>query len=252
MIKKIIFILLALILVHTTASAKVIKVGAYYFAPFVEKGKGRELKGLTIDIVKAINSFQKKYQFKIVLTSPRKRYRDLKNKKIDMLIFESISWGWKKQHVHASNVFLKGGEVYVALAKKGRNQNFFSSFRKKKMVGILGYHYGFANFNSNPKFLKKTYNMYLTNSNKSNIRMILKNKVDIAVVTKSYLDRFFFQNPQFKKRLLVSKKLDQAYQHTMLIKKGIRPDVKEINKILTKMKRSGELAKIWKQYGITQ
>lgn len=238
-------------LFSTEVSAKeIVKVGLYHFPPFAVIEKG-QVTGTAVDMIREMNRFQKKYQFVVFPTTPRRRYLDFKKGRYDMLIFESIHWGWKKYSVDASNVFLKGGEVYVALAKPGRGEGFFSDFESKKMVGMLGYHYGFAKFNANPKHLERRFSMNLTNDHERNIKLILSGKRgDIAVVTQSYLSQYLLKNPVAKRKLLISKQLDQEYNHTILIRRGIQPTVKEINRLLKNMERKGRLKPLWKALGI--
>ena len=54
----------------------------------------------------------------------------------------------------------------------------------------------------------------------------------------------------YKSKLLISKKLDQEYQHAVLVRPNIRPSVDEINSMLENLYRSGILEKLWKKYGI--
>ena len=44
------------------------------------------------------------------------------------------------------------------------------------MVGILGYHYSFAQFNVDPNFLMSNYNLYLSSNPDTNIRLVLKDR----------------------------------------------------------------------------
>ncbi len=158
--------------------------------------------------------------------------------------------GWKDKGIAVSKVFLKGGEVYITKAEFSKDQSYFDSIKHKSIAVILGYHYGFANFNSDEKFLKNNFNIQLSSTHKGNIGKILMGRSDISVITLSYLNRFFKQNPDMKKRLLVSEKFDQQYNHTILLRKNSKIDVKEVNTLLTKMDEAGMLSRIWKKYGI--
>jgi len=69
-------------------------------------------------------------------------------------------------------------------------------------------------------------------------------------VSISYLDDFFKENQDKKGQLLISEKLDQRYNHTILLRRNAIIDVKEINILLTKMEKAGVLSRLWKKYGI--
>ncbi len=244
------FLLFTIFFKNISFSKESVKVGGYLFPPFVEMNKG-EYTGITLDMIKEMNAFQNKFQFNFHPTSSKRRYDSFKNKDFNMIIFESKDWGWMNLPIDSSKVFLRGGEVYIALSKPGRGQDFFSDFENKTMVGILGYHYGFANFNSDEKFLKKKFKINLVTINDNTIKLILLGRYDISVVTKSHLQKHFFNDPTIKKKLIISEKLDQTYNHTILVRKGSVPNVDGINALLTKLKKAGILKNLWRKHGIT-
>lgn len=227
-----------------------VSVGMYPFAPFVEpKGSEGEV-GMTLDLVAALNKTQKKYHFNTVLIPPKRRYQSFNDGHYDMIFYESKSWGWQDIKVDASKVYQTGGEVYIALKKLGRDQSYFNNFSDKRMIGILGFHYGFAGFNADEDFLIKEFNMLLTPNNDRNINLLLKERGDVAVVTNAYLQRFLLEYPTVKSRLLISDKLDQEYNHTALIRPGILPNIDEINTMLNTLKQTGELDILLTKYGL--
>jgi len=44
--------------------------------------------------------------------------------------------------------------------------------------------------------------------------------------------------------------MDQEYNHTIIIRKGIRPSVGELDKILKGMEQKGILKHLWESHGI--
>jgi ABC-type phosphate/phosphonate transport system substrate-binding protein len=118
------------------------------------------------------------------------------------------------------------------------------------MALYRGYHYGFADFNADEQFLQERFNAQISNSHEGNIIKILRGRVDIAVVTQSFLARYLKDNPDVGEQLLISLKLDQQYHHTILIRKGAKPTVDEINALLTGMEKAGILERLWEQYGL--
>ena len=75
-------------------------------------------------------------------------------------------------------------------------------------------------------------------------------QVDMAVTPVCYLSYYLKNNPAYISRLLVSEKYDQIYRHTALVRKGTRPDVNEINRLLDALKENGALDSLWGKYGI--
>jgi ABC-type amino acid transport substrate-binding protein len=234
------------------AAAELVRVGGYEFPPFVELDGGGQPKGLALDLVDALNKAQSRYEFRFVSTSARRRYSDIAAGNLDLIFFESPEWEWaaKGAAVDFSNVFLQGGEVYITPAKPGRGQEYFADLKGKRLVGILGYHYGFANFVSDPEVLTRDWGMKLVNNHRSSIEMVLADRMDLAVVTDAYLWAYLARNPGAKEKLLVSDRYDQHYQHRVLVRRGAAIDVDTVNKLLAGMEKDGTLARLWKTAGV--
>ncbi len=253
-IKKILMMFMVIIFFSSAAfSETIVKVGGYIFPPFVEKIKvdkiNTKLQGVTLDLIELFNNNQKKYRFIFVETSPKRRYKDLKYNFFDTLFFESIQWGWQGKGVEASRMFLKGGEVYIASSSPEKGADYFDSFKGKSTAGLLGYHYGFAGFDADETFLKKTHNMTLFTKPKMLFAPVLKNRINIAVVTDSYLKKYIAKHPQIKEKLLISEKYDQVYNHTILSRKGSSISALDFNALLDAMEKKGLLDQLWKSHG---
>lgn len=227
-------------------SAELVRVGAYPFLPFVDKSGG-----LTADLVLAMNAFQNDYTFQLVNTSANRRYRDMADGAFTMVLFENIKWGWDPSLVHASKVFLKGdGEVFVALRKPGRGQEYFKALNDKRILGVTGFHYEFANLDTDPKRLAQRFKISFSPDNAVSLRNLLAERGDLAVITRSYLKSFLVKEPQLAARLLVSEKFDQTYAHTAVIRKGSKPTPEELDALFEKMESSGALKQLWMRYGL--
>ncbi len=226
--------------------AEPVNVGVYPFLPFVDKAGG-----LTADLVQAINAFQTDYKFQLVNTSANRRYRDMADGSFSVMFFENIKWGWDSNAVDASKVFLHGdGEVYVARAQPGRGQEYFNTLADKHILAVVGYHYGFANFDADPTQLAQKFTITFSADNQVSLRNLLAERGDVAVITKSYLRRFLQQDPGVGTQLLVSDRLDQTYAHTVLVRKGSKPSAQDIEALLDKMEAAGVLKKLWQRYGL--
>ena len=227
-------------------AAQPVRVGAYPFLPFVDKSAG-----LTFDLVQAMNAFQSDYHFEVVNTSANRRFMDMARGAFSVMLFESVKWGWDTSSVDSSKVFLRGdGEVYVARSAPGRGQEFFQTLNDKKLLVVLGYHYGFANYITNQELLASKFQITFSADNAVSLRNLLIGHGDVAVITKSYLSRFLIENPNARNRLLVAEKMDQTYDHTLLVKKGSKPSAKELDSLLARMESAGVLKKLWAKYGI--
>ena len=223
--------------------AEIVKVGAYHFPPFVEVDK-TNVDGITKKFILEMNKLQKKYEFEFFLTSPKRRYYDFDQKKFDLIMFEDIKWGWKKKDIVASKVFLKGGEVYITKAASNKDQSYFDNFKNKYIAIIKGYHYGFANFNSDEKYLRDNFKVQFSSYHEGNIMKVIFERADISVVNLCYLRQFFLNYPEKRNQIMVSEKYDQRYNHTILARKNSTISIKEINRLLSKMEKSGIISQL--------
>lgn len=226
-----------------------VKVGGYSFEPFVSHHNGHT-SGLALDLIKLLNASQQQFKFEFVLTSPKRRYLDFDNKRFDVILFENKEWGWQQKDIEASQVFLTGGEVYITFKTPEKTQAYFDHIGNQSIAAMLGYHYGFAMFDSDEVNLKQKFSITLLNKQNTIINQVIAQMVDIGVVTNSHLQKQFKRNPQLKKQLLVSEKLDQVYNHTILVRKNSPVAIAEINTLLNQLNNSKKLTQLFSQYGL--
>lgn len=249
-IKSLFLGLFLIIEAATTWAVIPVRVALDPFPPYVEKDKNGHWSGVNVDMMKIMNRFQSKYKFIGVSTSSKNRFELFTMNRYDMYMSVELIWGWEGYPVDSTGVYLHGGEKYVALAKSGRGQEYFDEFKGKRLAGYLGYHYGLANFNSDPDLLKKKYNMQLSATHEGNLLKVVHQRADIAIVTEAYISRWLILHPEHQEKLLISDKWDQKYNLVMIIRKGISPTVKELDELITKMGIAGVLVPLWKKYGL--
>jgi ABC-type amino acid transport substrate-binding protein len=219
-------------------------VGVAHFPPYIIN-EGGTVGGLAMEMLALMNAEQSNYEFVALPTLPTTRHKIFDLGRYDMSMFDNLDWGWKGRDVEASEVYLRGGEIYITRAEPGKDQTYFDSFKNKKMVGIEGYHYAFADFNSDPTYLTNNFNIELTRSNEGSIQMILAGRGDIAVVTKAYLGMYLNDHPEDREKLLLSTKYDQTYQHRIILRRNIKLTIAEINALLASLTQSGKLDALW-------
>ena len=234
--------------VGNTFAAVEIKVVGYHFPPFVD-----DYGGLTPKLIDGLNDMQSDYNFVFTKTTPARRYRDLQTGRGDIVFFEMPKWGWSKSNVQYEETreILTGKEVYLALKKPGRDQSFFQDLTSKRIAAISGYHYGFANFNSDSKWLKQQFDISLTQSHTTNIRVLRAERVDLSIVNVSYLQKFFKENPGLKSQILVSDKNDQTYHLKAIIRKDAPIKKAMLESLLELAKERGVFDRLLKFYGLT-
>ena len=228
-----------------------VRVGAYHFPPYIVKPESAAPDGLVPELLAALNAAQRDYRFDLVPTSVTRRYRDLTQARYDLILFESPDWGWQDIPLGKLDLQIADAEVYVARHQHGRDQRFFDSLNGKRMALYNGYHYGFAGYNADQDYLTRTFNAVLTYSHDSNLLMLLHGRVDISVVTRSYLRIYQREHPQEGAQLLVSERTDQVYHHHALLRPQGPIDVAHLEGLLGQLQRSGKLDELLQRYHLT-
>jgi len=241
----------ALFVLPTWAADPVeVKVGAAHFPPYTVRPEKGDDTGLLPQLVEALNKLQSDYRFSLVPTSVPRRFADFKEGRTDMAIFENPDWGWKDIAHTSVDMGLEDAEVFVAQREPDRQQNYFTDLKGKRLALFSAYHYAFANFNADPKFLADNYNATLTYSHDSNLLMVLRGRADIALVTRSYLSDYLLRNKKVVDQLLVSERIDQVYHHYALIRPTAPISGEAFGKLLQRLRENGEMLKIFDPYKI--
>jgi ABC-type amino acid transport substrate-binding protein len=225
-----------------------VQVGAYHFPPYMIKPESAAPVGLVPDLLAALNQLQTQYRFVLVATSTMRRYRDLESGRFDLILFESPQWGWQDTAHAALDLHIEDAEVYVARRLSGRNQGYFDQLKGKRMALYSGYHYGFANFNADQEFLTEEFGALLTYSHDNNLTMLLRDRADIAVITRSYLHLYQDRHPRQSADLLVSERVDQVYRHQVLFRPQAPLSPEVFADLLQTLNRDGQLDRLLSRY----
>jgi ABC-type amino acid transport substrate-binding protein len=231
-------------------ATQIVRIGAAHFPPYTIRPERGEDTGLLPQMVSALNAMQSDYRFEMVPTSIPRRFRDFQQARFDMAIFENPAWGWKGIPHEDVDMGLEDAEVFVAHRLEGRSQTYFDELHGKRLALFSGYHYAFARFDADPKFLADTYNATLTYSHDSNLLMVLRDRADIALVTRSYLSTFMSNNPQDADQFLVSDRVDQVYRHYALLRPDAPISGERFGELLRQLRENGEMFKIFQPFRI--
>jgi ABC-type amino acid transport substrate-binding protein len=231
-------------------AAQIVRIGAAHFPPYTIRPERGEDTGLLPQMVSALNAMQTDYHFEMVPTSIPRRFRDFQQERFDMAIFENPAWGWKDIPHEDVDMGLEDAEIFVAHRMQGRGQNYFDDLTGKRLALFSGYHYAFARFNADPKFLADQYNATLTYSHDSNLLMVLRDRADIALVTRSYLSTFMASNPEDADQFLISDRVDQIYRHYALLRPNAPITGEKFGELLRKLRENGQMFKIFQPFRI--
>ncbi|WP_226478067.1 transporter substrate-binding domain-containing protein [Pseudomonas sp. MWU16-30323] len=232
------------------SAAQLVRVGAAHFPPYTVRPEQGADTGLLPQLVEALNALQTDYQFVLVPTSIPRRFRDFQQGRVDMAIFENPNWGWQDIPHTAVDMGLEDAEIFVAQREPGRDQGYFTDLTGKRLAVFSGYHYAFAHFNPDPKYLVEHFNATLTYSHDSNLLMVARGRADIALVTRSYLSDFLARNADTAGQFLVSERIDQVYHHYALLRPKAPITGPAFAGLLKQLRDNGQLLKIFEPYRI--
>ncbi|MDD0974692.1 transporter substrate-binding domain-containing protein [Pseudomonas sp. TNT2022 ID681] len=228
-----------------------VKVGAAHFPPYTVRPEQGADTGLLPQLVEALNQSQSQYRFVLVPTSIPRRFRDFEQGRVDMAIFENPDWGWQTIPHVSVDMGLEDAEIFVTHRVNQRDENYFADLKGKRLALFSGYHYAFADFNSDPQYLINKYNATLTYSHDSNLLMVQRDRADVALVTRSYLSDYLVRNPASAGELLASRRVDQIYHHYALLSPKAPISGEAFARLLQNLRDSGEMVKIFKPYNIS-
>jgi ABC-type amino acid transport substrate-binding protein len=231
-------------------AAQIVRIGAAHFPPYTIRPERGEDTGLLPQMVVALNALQRDYHFEMVPTSIPRRFRDFQQERFDMAIFENPAWGWKDIPHEDVDMGLEDAEIFVAHRAAGRTQHYFDDLAGKRLALFSGYHYAFARFNADPKFLADHFNATLTYSHDSNLLMVLRDRADIALVTRSYLSTFMGNNPEDADQFLISDRVDQVYRHYALLRPNAPITGEVFGELLKQLRENGQMFKIFQPFRI--
>lgn len=232
------------------SAQQIVRIGAAHFPPYTIRPEKGADTGLLPELVESLNAAQSDYKFVLVPTSIPRRFRDFEQGRTDMAIFENPEWGWQDIPHVAVDMGLEDAEIFVASKARGRDQSYFNDLKGKRLALFAGYHYAFAQFNPDPKYLADHFNVSLTYSHDSNLLMILRGRADIALVTRSYLSDFMARNRDEARQLMPSERVDQVYRHYALLSPNAAITGPQFADLIKKLRDNGQMLKIFQPFRI--
>ncbi|SDT98663.1 substrate-binding periplasmic protein [Halopseudomonas salegens] len=239
-----------LLTAQVLAGPKTVPVGGYVFPPFVDLTSQGEWRGITLDLLDELNRLQHDYHFEFYPTSAGRRYADLRAGHYELMLFENPAWGWPPDQVEGLKGLVMGQEVFIARRAQGRDQGYFADHEGKRIALFSGYHYAFADFINNKQYLRSKHNAVFTQSQESNVQMVLRGRVELGVVTDAWLETYLQRYPQYRDELLIGSDPDQLYQHFLLLRRGSTPDMATMRRLFERLKSNGALERVLVRHGI--
>ncbi|MDG9923674.1 MULTISPECIES: amino acid ABC transporter substrate-binding protein [unclassified Pseudomonas] len=231
-------------------AADEVLIAAVHFPPYVIKPESNPHNGLLGELVDALNKAQSEHRFALRATSLNRRFDDFRQARFHVAIFENPDWNWQGISGTRVDLGLEDAEILVARAEPGRDQRYFDKLMGKRMALFNGYHYGFAGFNNDPKWLEQNFNAVLTYSHESNLNLVLRGRADVAPITRSWLGARLREQPQLQQQLLISDWEDQRYRHYAILSPRAPISAEDFRTTMQILRDNGQLQQIFAPYGI--
>lgn len=225
-------------------------VSVTHFPPFYNVTQDNTVSGLGIDLLDTFNKIQDEYLFKPVIASAMRRHKMFDEGRYDLSFFDHMEWGWQGKDVDTTEVYLEGGEVFITANEPDRDQSFFKDIERKSIAAMLGYHYRFADYVSDPQSLKRRFDIVLTDTQDQIIKLVLNKRVDIGIITETYLKKYFQTNLTSRSKILQSQTYDHPYKFRTILRKNGPVSVQEIEQLINTVRTSNAHKWIKEKYGI--
>ena len=227
-------------------NAVVLKVGGYPFEPFVDDDQG-----ITADFIALLNRSQQQIHFEFVPIPSQRRYELMRREVIDAVFFEMPVWGWQgfEEDVEVSSSILRGTEVFVA-RRDSSTEDLFGLSHDRKVALTLGYHYAFAGFNSDQNHLRTIVDPIFAEKVSQTLRYLRSGAADMAVMSDIFLLSQYEKNPNLQSELTIGPVPDHDYSLPVIIHKSAPVTAQQIDDIVNGLRKSGELARFFEQYGL--
>ena len=235
------------------AEETVVVLGGYHFPPYVESGPSNG-GGLSLALMDALNSLESPYRFKFFKTSPARRHVDFQRGRYDVAFLESPAWGWRQRDIAytATPPLLRGREVYVARAEAAARDAVFAEPAARSLAGFIGYHYAVTGMETDPERLRTDYDIMLNTSHERNLQALHNGRVDLAIVTEAFLERYRHQHPDIASALAVGPEPDHTYTLRGLVSPSAPIEAATLTRLLARLSERGDLDPILARFKVAE
>lgn len=246
-INLIVLACILLLLTYPIYAKTLINVGVGYRVPYLFDNH----TGLTYDLIKVMNAIQTEYQFEVVELPVKRKFESAQQGWVDILMWDNINWGWEQENMSASVPLVACKDLYVTQNELGKTQSYFSDLKDKHIVGVNGFHYQFADFETDIEKLRNKFDITLVRNEQDAITMMLKRRADVAIVNSVTISWFLKSRPSMTKDILVSKRFDTQFsRHFLVPKQSEKITAGTLNAILASADKRGLLNPVYAKYGV--
>ena len=83
------------------------------------------------------------------------------------------------------------------------------------------------------------------------MQMVLRGRVELAVIPEAYLASYLKAFPQYRSQLLISDEPDQYYEYLLIKREGSDPPLDYLSELMLRLQGEGELQKLFVRHGLS-
>ncbi|CAH9051725.1 hypothetical protein PSECIP111951_01629 [Pseudoalteromonas holothuriae] len=240
-----------LIFVSEVSFAKqAVSIYAYHLKPPYIIDSEEEV-GLYFDLTTLLNKYQQGFLFKLEYMPRRRLNRDIEQNSLDGLIM-GVNPVWfrdRQQKKFAWSVpFMNDRDEFVSHVKTPFEFKGPVSLYNKAVGGVRGYHY----FQVAPVIRIEKATLVETGSELQLLEMIVKQRLDVAVISRATVNFFVAQHEYWQKDVYFSELPHESYSRAIVATKQMRDVIKSINEVMKVPAFVQELQQLLAQYHITE
>jgi len=226
-----------------------VKVGAYEYGVvyFYENGRPR---GMVPHLIKLLNDVQNEYVFELAETSSRRRYQAVSNGEVDLILLENSQWEWQEFDVRFSEPIVQEKDLYLTLSGRDDIQSLLSNVTNHPILCVLGFHYGFADFKSDPAYLRQNFDVLLRYNEKEVLEGLLAGKAPIGIVSAGFLAAQFVEYPALRDSLVIADQPDAIHDLVSVLSASSSITLERFNELIAQLHGIGEVERLWQQLHI--
>ena len=210
-------------------------------------------QGFAPEFINILNDAQQEFNF-ILISLPVKRLTlSVEKNNFDVLFLMAMQWLPKttQKNIEKTEFYtITKNELYT-LKENASEQTYFDNLDKLTKVGVLGYSYQFAGFNTNAEYLREEHQVSLTIDEFNVVKMLLLRRAEVGVLNSIAYQYFKKQNILNMDLLFKSDVPDAVYEtHFLINSQSNKISSRKMDEILNLPTTQIQLQKLLDKYGI--
>ncbi len=211
-------------------------------------------QGFAPEFINILNDAQEEFNF-ILISLPVKRLTlSVEKNNFDVLFLMAMQWlpQASQENIEKTEFYtITKNEIYT-LKENASEQTYFENLDKLTKVGVLGYSYQFAGFNTNAEYLREEHQVSLTIDEFNVVKMLLLRRAEVGVLNSIAYQYFKKQNILNMDLLFKSDVPDAVYEtHFLINSQSNKISSHKMDEILNLPTTQMQLQKLLDKYGIT-